>query len=126
MRKPLLVVAVAGLVLAGAGVGAAASAAWKEPAKSYGGCVSKSTGYLRILERGNLPKSVSGACKSTERKITLYSRSGVDSLVKPLKGFELTLDGTTATCKPNGSTSAGLPKFACVKATPTASPSPTS
>ncbi|MGA5764464.1 hypothetical protein [Nonomuraea bangladeshensis] len=125
MRKPLVVLAAALLVLGGGAAGAMASAAWTEPAKAYGGCVSKTTGYVRILERNALSKSVAGACKSTERKVTFYSRSGVDALVKPLKGFEISLDGVTATCKPNGTSKAGLPRFACVKAAPTASPSPT-
>lgn len=127
MKKPALILSAAALVLVGGGAGAAASAAWTEPAKSYGGCVSKSTGYLRVLERNNLAKSVNGGCKSTERKVTFYSRSGVDALVKPLKGFEMTFDGTTATCKPNGSNAAGLPKFACIKVVaPSPSPTPTS
>jgi hypothetical protein len=126
VRKPILALAAGVLVLVGGGAGAMAATAWTEPAKAYGGCVSKSTGYLRVLERNNLPKSVAGGCKSTERKITLYSRSGVDALVKPLRGFELTFDGTTGVCKPNGTSAAGLPRYACVKATPTASPSPTS
>ncbi|GGS88614.1 hypothetical protein ACFFV7_50880 [Nonomuraea spiralis] len=125
--KKLIVGLVAGvaLLLVGAST-AAAVAAWTEPAKSYGGCVSKSTGYLRVLERNNLAKSVNGGCKSTERKVTFYSRSGVDALVKPLKGFEISLGGDTATCKPNGSNAAGLPRFACVKVTPAPSPTPTS
>ncbi|WP_336214362.1 hypothetical protein [Nonomuraea sp. LPB2021202275-12-8] len=76
MEKPLLVAAVAGLMLASAGAGAAATTAFAEPAAAYGGCVSKTSGYVRILERGNLPKSVLGKCKSTEVKITWYSRSG--------------------------------------------------
>lgn len=124
MKKTIAALAGGALLLVGLGTGAAASAAWTEPAKAYGGCVSKSTGYLRILERNNLSKSVNGGCRSTERKITLYSRSGVDQLVKPLKGFELTFDGVTATCKPNGVNAAGLPRFACVKVTPSPSPSP--
>ncbi|MFE0151798.1 hypothetical protein ACFWY5_31950 [Nonomuraea sp. NPDC059007] len=61
-----------------------------------------------------------------ERKITLYSRSGVDSLVKSLKGFELTFDGTTATCKHNGANAAGLPRYACTEVTPSPTPTPTS
>jgi hypothetical protein len=74
VKKPLLVAAVAGLMLASAGAGAAVAA--DEPAAAYGGCISKTSGYLRILERGNLAKSVHGKCKSTEVKITFYSRSG--------------------------------------------------
>ncbi|MEV4806745.1 hypothetical protein AB0K18_42695 [Nonomuraea sp. NPDC049421] len=74
MKKPVLVAAVAALMLASAGAGAAVAA--DEPAPAYGGCISKTSGYLRILERGNLPKSVWGKCKSTEVKITFYSRSG--------------------------------------------------
>jgi hypothetical protein len=45
--------------------------------------VSKSTGYLRILERNNLAKSAVGKCKSTERRITVPSTSG---LIKGDKG----------------------------------------
>ncbi|MFI6534199.1 hypothetical protein ACIBHY_17190 [Nonomuraea sp. NPDC050547] len=126
MKKTLAILAASALVLAGGGAGAVAATAWTEPAKSYGGCISKATGYLRVLERNALTKSVSGSCKSTERKVTFYSRSGVDALVKPLKGFELTFDGTTATCKPNGANAAGTPRFNCVKVTPSPSPTPTS
>lgn len=125
MRKPFLVLAAGALVLAGAGVSAAASAAWTEPAKSYGGCVSKTTGYLRVLERNALSKSVNGSCKSTERKITLYSRSGVDQLVKPLKKFQITYGGDTVVCT-RGADAASVPAYACVKATPTPTPTPTS
>lgn len=76
--KPLLVAVAAGLVLASAGAGAAGATALAdpEPAAAYGGCISKTSGYLRILERGNLPKSVFGKCQTTEVKITFYSRSG--------------------------------------------------
>ncbi|MFI6813786.1 hypothetical protein ACIBG7_15300 [Nonomuraea sp. NPDC050328] len=119
-KKTIAASAGAAVLLLGAG---AASAAWKEPAGSYGGCVAKSTGQLRVLERDNLAKSVDGACNSRERKLTFYSRAGVDKLVKPLKGFELTFDGVTAVCKPGGTGTSGLPKFACVKATPTPAPS---
>ncbi|MGW6498536.1 hypothetical protein [Nonomuraea angiospora] len=126
MKKSFVVLSAAALVLVGGGAGAVAAAAWTEPAKAYGGCVSKSTGYLRVLERNSLSKSVNGSCKSTERKVTFYSRSGVDALVKPLKGFEISLGGDSATCKPNGTNAAGLPRFACTKATPTPSPTPTS
>ncbi|MET7333260.1 hypothetical protein [Nonomuraea sp. NPDC005650] len=127
MKKPFVVLSAAALVLVAGGAGAMAATAWTEPAKAYGGCVSKSTGYLRVLERNNLAKSVNGGCKSTERKVTFYSRSGVDALVKPLKGFELTFDGATGVCKPNGSNAAGLPRFACTKVvTPSPTASPTS
>jgi hypothetical protein len=126
VKKPFVVLSAVALVLVGGGAGAMASVAWTEPAKAYGGCVSKSTGYVRILERNNLTKSVNGGCKSTERKVTFYSRSGVDALVKPLKGFELTFDGATGVCKPNGTAPSGLPRFACTKVTPSPSPSPTS
>ncbi|MFI6909866.1 hypothetical protein ACIBKY_52000 [Nonomuraea sp. NPDC050394] len=126
MKKTLAILAASALVLVGGGAGAVAATAWTEPAKSYGGCVSKATGYLRVLERNALTKSVSGSCKSTERKITLYSRSGVDALVKPLRGFEISLGGDIATCRPNGSNAAGLPRYACTKATPSPTPTPTS
>ncbi|WP_214103252.1 hypothetical protein [Acrocarpospora catenulata] len=76
MRKILALVAAA-LLAFGVFGGALAAAAPAEPAKAYGGCVSKSTGYLRVLERNNLAKSTVGACKSTERKITFPSRTGL-------------------------------------------------
>lgn len=79
MKKPVLAVAAAGPLLAGGAAGATAASALSEPAKAYGGCVSKTSGYLRILERGNLPKSVWGKCKSTGVKITFYSRTGIPS-----------------------------------------------
>lgn len=106
----------------------AASAAWKEPASAYGLCISNATGYARVLERGkNISDSVYGKCKKTEQKITVYSRAGVDKLVRPLtKGFELTFDGVTGICKPNGVTAAGLARIACTNVvTPSPSPSPT-
>ncbi|MEU1883445.1 hypothetical protein ABZ470_39580 [Streptosporangium sp. NPDC020072] len=69
--------AVLGVLLAlVGGAGVASAAAWSDPAPAYGGCVSKSSGYVRILERGNLPKSVQGKCKTTETKISWFSRSG--------------------------------------------------
>ncbi len=72
-KKPAIIASA--LVLAGTAT-AASAAAFTEPASAYGGCVSKSSGYLRVLERNNLSKSVNGACRSTERKITWFSRTG--------------------------------------------------
>lgn len=76
MRKILAIVAVALLALATVGA-AVAAAAPVEPAKAYGVCVHKSTGVPRVLERNNLAKSVHGKCKSSERRITLPSVTGL-------------------------------------------------
>ncbi|ETK36108.1 collagen-like triple helix repeat-containing protein [Microbispora sp. ATCC PTA-5024] len=81
--KRILALVAAALLAVGVFGGAVAAVAASEPAKSYGGCVSKSTGYLRILERNNLAKSSVGKCKSTERRITVPSTSG---LIKGDKG----------------------------------------
>ncbi|MCT9932460.1 hypothetical protein N5079_19855 [Planotetraspora sp. A-T 1434] len=123
MRRILALVAAALLAACMVGVGVAASAP-SEPAKAYGGCVSRSTGYLRVLERGNLAKSTAGACKSTERKITWPSRSGV---VFPSKlVFKRAL--ATETCAKDAATSTSSAwVFSCttVVVTPSPVPSPT-
>ena len=123
MKKIFTVAAILGLPLLGGGI-VYASTAPAEPARAYGGCVSKSTGYVRVLERNALTKSVNGKCRSTERKITFYSRSGVDALVKPLSKFQITLDGVTAVCTRGANTAAGVPAYTCTKPSPT--PTPTS
>jgi hypothetical protein len=90
--------------------GTAASAP-AEPAKSYGLCVSKSTGYTRALERTNLGKSSVGKCKSTETKITIPSVTwpGPSKLV-----FVHTAPAgtTTDTCTRSAATPSTL-TFAC-------------
>lgn len=91
MRKILAVVAAA-LLAVGVFGGAVAAVAASEPAKAYGGCVSKSTGYLRVLERNNLAKSALGKCKSTERRITLPSTSGLIKGDRGASAYELWRD----------------------------------
>ncbi|MEV0586306.1 hypothetical protein [Nonomuraea sp. NPDC050310] len=125
MKKILAMLVIFSVPFVGGGI-VYASTGWKEPASSYGACVSHKTGYMRALERKNLPKSVAGACKSTESKTTWYSRSGVDKLVRPLThGFELTFEGQLVQCKPGKPGASKLNRFDCVKV-PTPSPSPTS
>ena len=117
MRKILLIAVAAVLAVAVAGI--AFAAAVGEPAKSYGGCVSKSTGYLRVLERNNLTASVDGKCKPNERKITWYSRKGLplpSKLVfKRAAGTE-TCEGTSRTSE--------VWTFTCTTPSPSPSPSP--
>lgn len=129
-KKPLAVAGVV-VVLAGGGVAYAAAV---EPAKAYGGCVNKNTGYLRVLERNNLAKSVDGKCRSTERKITWYSRTGAPKGPKgdtgpagpagptgpAVKSWSWTAGGVTYTCSdPDGDLN-----YACASSTPSPSPSP--
>ncbi|MFI6814415.1 hypothetical protein ACIBG7_18535 [Nonomuraea sp. NPDC050328] len=125
--KKTSIAALAGAAVLVLGAGSA-DAAWKEPAASYGGCFPKNTGYLRILQRDNLDKSVHGKCNSREgEKITWYSRSGVDKLVKPLTaGFEISLGGQVATCKPGKPGASKLPRFDCVTPSPSPSATPAS
>jgi hypothetical protein len=123
LTKPVINAAALTLVgLATASASIAASAAPAEPAKAYGGCVSKSSGYLRVLERNALAKSVNGKCKSTERKITWYSRTGI-----PKPSTLVFKRGTgTETCTRDASSTTTVWSFSCsvTSPTPTASPSP--
>ncbi len=125
LRKPVTVVAAALVGLSTVGVSVASSAP-AEPAKAYGGCVSKSTGYLRVLERNNLAKSVAGACKSTERKITFPSRTGVPALPSKLVFKKAT---GTDTCTKDATSTASTWTFTCtftIAPVPTPSPAPPS
>lgn len=121
MRRVLA--ALAALVLVLVTVGSVATAATSEPAKSYGGCVSKSTGYLRILERTHLASSAAGKCKDkTETKITFPSVTGLSpSKVAFVRG------ALTDTCTRKAAT-ASTWTFNCVTGAtpPTPSPSPAS
>ncbi len=128
-KKPLAIAAVGALVLGGAGV--AYASAFVEPAKAYGGCVSKNTGYLRVLERNALTKSVNGKCRSTERKITWYSRTGAPKGPKgdigpagpagpAVKSWTWTANGVVYTC----TDSDGDLAYTCTGVTPSPSPSP--
>ncbi|MGW4469654.1 hypothetical protein ACWENQ_08275 [Nonomuraea sp. NPDC004354] len=124
MFKKLSAIAATGLLLAG-GVGvAAASVAAKEPAKTYGLCVSK-TGAVRVLEARNLQASRYGRCKATERRVLL---PGIDGVPKPFTmpaKMQFSYNGTTVLCSRGADAAAGVPAYACAKPTPTATPSPT-
>lgn len=126
LSKPLAIAA-AGLVLVGGAGVAYGAAAVPEPAKAYGGCVSKSTGYLRILERNNLAASAAGKCKSSERRITLPSVIGVPKLPTKLV-FKRPSGVDTCTKNASASTSSTW-TFDCVLVpapTPTPTPSASS
>lgn len=121
MRKILIIAAAALLAIVTAGI--AFAAATTEPAKSYGGCVSRSTGYLRILERNNLAASAAGKCRATERRITLPSVTGL------APGRLVFRRGpVTETCT-RASATASTWTFGCASVTatpsPSASPTPT-
>ncbi|MGW4641790.1 hypothetical protein ACWEN6_24950 [Sphaerisporangium sp. NPDC004334] len=120
LTKPVLAVAALALVALPT-VGASAAATATEPAKAYGGCVSKSTGYLRVLERNNLAKSSAGACKSTERRITLPSVTGVPAL--PTKLVFRKPAGTDSCTKVTAQSTSATWTFSCTF-TPAPSPSP--
>lgn len=123
LKKPAAVLAAGLLLVAGGGVASAAA----EPAKSYGGCVSKSTGYLRILERNNLAASAAGKCKSSERRITLPSVTGVPKL--PTKLVFKRPTGTDTCTKDATASTSSTWTFNCVLVlapTPTPSPTPSS
>lgn len=117
MRKFLAALVAAFLLFAVAG--SMATAATVEPAKSYGLCVSKSTGYVRALERTHLASSAAGKCKTTETKITLpsvmYAPSRLVFVAGPL----------TQTCSKTASTATTW-TFNCVTAPTPPSPTPTS
>lgn len=124
LKKPAAVLATGLLLVAGGGV---ASAAVTEPAKAYGGCVSKSTGYLRVLERNNLAASTSGKCKSSERRITLPSVTGVPKL--PTKLVFKRPSGVDTCTKNAAASTSSTWTFDCVLTvlpTPTPSLPPTS
>jgi hypothetical protein len=122
MRKFLAAFVAAFLMFAV--VGSVATAATSEPAKAYGGCVSKSTGYLRILEKANLAKSAVGACKKTETKIVLPSATGLSP--SKLVFVRAVSTGTaTETCARKGATSSTW-TFSCTTVVVAPSPSPAS
>lgn len=123
MRRILAVLGTALLAAAlfGAGLAVAAPA---EPAKAYGGCVSRSTGYLRVLERNNLAASVNGKCKSTERKITWYSRTGIPKPVPTSIVYKL--GPVSANCVRDASSTSTAWSYTCTTATASPSPSPSS
>ncbi|MFD1940583.1 hypothetical protein ACFSKW_54930 [Nonomuraea mangrovi] len=122
MFKKLSALAATAVLLAG-GVGvAAASVAAKEPAKSYGLCVS-AKGAVRVLEARNLQASRYGRCKTGERKVLVPSIDGVPKPFQMPTKIQLSFDGVTAICSRGADAAAGVPAYACVK--PSASPSPT-
>lgn len=102
----------------------AGSAATVEPAKSYGLCVSKATGYTRALERTHLASSAAGKCKSTETKIVLPSVTwpGPSKLV-----FVRTVPTGTATetCSRKAATTSTW-TYSCTTVVVAPSPSPVS
>lgn len=120
LKKIAPLAAVGVLLLGGAGI-AAASVAAKEPAKTYGLCISK-TGAVRVLEAKNLPKSRYGKCRTGERKVLVPSIDGVPAPFKMPAKVQFTFEGVTAVCT-RGADAAGAPAYACAKPTP--SPSPT-
>lgn len=117
VRKFLAALVAAFLLFAVAG--SMATAATVEPAKSYGLCVSKSTGYVRALERTHLASSAAGKCKSTETKITLPSVTwpGPSKLV-------FVRGALTETCARTSAT-ASTWTFNCVTGPTPLTPSPT-
>lgn len=123
MRRTLAIIAAALLAVCTVGVSVAASAP-AEPAKAYGGCVSKSTGYLRVLERAHLSSSVNGKCKSTETKITWYSRTGVPKPVPTTIVYKL--GPVSANCTRDASSTSTAWSYTCTTATASPSPSPSS
>ncbi|WP_113699197.1 hypothetical protein [Nonomuraea lactucae] len=124
LKKILPLLALAALLLGGAGI-AAASVAAKEPAKSYGLCISK-TGAVRVLEAKNLPKSRHGKCRAGERKVLVPSIDGVPKPFQMPAKMQFSYDGTTVLCTRGTDATGGVPAYACAKPTPSASPSPAS
>lgn len=122
MLKKIPALAAVALVLAGGSGLAAASVTAKEPAKTYGLCIS-SKGAVRVLEAKNLAKSRYGRCKSGERKLLVPSIDGVPKPFQMPAKVQFSYDGTTVLCSRGTDAAAGVPAYACAK--PTASPSPT-
>ncbi|MEU7741964.1 hypothetical protein [Nonomuraea sp. NPDC049158] len=126
MFKKIASIAAVGLVvLGGTGLAAAATAA-KEPAKSYGVCVNKKTGAVRVLEAKNLAKSRYGKCRAGERRVLLPGVDGVPTPFKLPAKMQFTFEGVTAVCTRGSDAASGVPAYACVKPTPSPSPTPTS
>lgn len=123
LKKIASIAAVGFLVLGGTGLAAAAVTA-KEPAKSYGVCVNKKSGAVRVLEAKNLAKSRYGKCKTGERRVLLPGVDGVPAPFKMPSKIQMSYDGTTVLCSRGTDVSGGVPAYACVKPTP--SPTPTS
>lgn len=123
VKKIASVAAVGLIVLAGTGLAAASTTA-KEPAKVYGVCISKA-GAVRVLEAKALSKSRYGKCKTGERRVLLPGVNGVPAPFKMPSKMQFSYDGTTVMCSRGTDAAAGVPAYACVKPTPTASPSPT-
>lgn len=120
MRKFFAVVAAALLGLAVVGP-VAATALAAEPAPAYGLCVNKNTGLVRALERNNLASSRNGKCRTTERKITVPSVTGL----APSK-LVFKRGASTETCSRSSATTTTW-TFTCVSVpvpSPSASPTP--
>ncbi|MEV6159433.1 hypothetical protein AB0L53_54785 [Nonomuraea sp. NPDC052129] len=125
MLKKIAPFAALALVLAGGTGLAAASTAAKEPAKSYGVCITKS-GAVRVLEAKNLAKSRYGKCRTGERRVLLPGVDGVPAPFKMPAKMQFTFEGVTAVCTRGSDAASGVPAYACVKPTPSPSPTPTS
>jgi hypothetical protein len=117
-KKIAPLAATAVLLLGGAGV-AAASVAAKEPAKSYGVCVNKTSGAVRVLEAKNLAKSKHGKCRTGERRVLLPGVDGVPPAFKLPAKMQFSFEGVTAVCTRGTDAAAGVPAYACVKPSPT-------
>ncbi|MFE3452366.1 hypothetical protein ACFXJ8_25930 [Nonomuraea sp. NPDC059194] len=123
ISKSAILLTAATLALGVSGVATASAAAPAKP-KAYGACVSTKTGAMRLLEPNRLRKSQHGRCKSSERKIYLPTREAIPApFVLPAK-FTISLDGVKGTCT-RGADVAGVPDYACAKATPTPTPTVT-
>ncbi|MFI6904900.1 hypothetical protein ACIBKY_26805 [Nonomuraea sp. NPDC050394] len=125
MFKKIAPIAALALILAGGTGLAAASVTAKEPAKTYGLCISPK-GAVRVLEAKNLPKSRHGKCKSGERKVLVPSIDGVPPAFKMPAKMHFTFEGVTAICTRGTDAAVGVPAYACARPTPSPTPTPTS
>lgn len=126
MLKKIASIAAVGIVVLGGSGLAAASTAAKEPAKSYGVCINKKSGAVRVLEAKNLAKSRYGKCRSSEKRVLLPGVDGVPPAFKMPAKMQFTFEGVTAVCTRGSDAAAGVPAYACVKPTPSPSPTTTS
>lgn len=91
LKKIAPIAGLAAVLVAGAGVATASTAA--EPAKTYGVCVS-SKGAVRVLEAKALSKSRYGKCKTGEKKLLVPSIDGVPKAINGKSAYQIWLAQT--------------------------------